>query len=502
MIGTQDPEMQFPQGTRFAPYIVLRNTSKQNLSVTVKAAYSKGSAPTELLLQNVSLPAKGVQQSDMTTLLTQVGLSNLNGYLNLEASFKGGVGDLLVATGSVDQTGTYVFAVEPVVEQKTKSKIVCYWNTLADTDTMLALWSFSKQDQELTLRLFYADSHYDLPVHLPANASTMMSFESIIREQKPDASGQIIPSNVTEGSAVLMGARNSLDDIYVASAESEFNVRTATCSGNCQSCVGVEEFFFSPDPVMFARSQTQMMDVTLIMTSGGGGPVGPLSTWSSNNTAIATVSNTSPNVGMATGVAMGSTNLNFFYEDAPGGPPFCIQYCQIVDITGEPPVTVQIPTRLVRADSPCAPMGTGALRIINNQNIIDCAGDVLATNQCGVYRNYTYILVDQNGNEILTPYTVTEIISNFTSTIPGAHPTPVTIVNTDPSTTDASDIQSVSYTTSPAHPMCLASNDHSAFTQTFSVLSNGSNYGLTTTISVMKGRYNGTYTVNGTITIP
>jgi hypothetical protein len=66
-------------------------------------------------------------------------------------------------------------------------------------------------------------------------------------------------------------------------------------------------------------------------------------------------------------------------------------------------------------------MGTGALRIINNQNVVNCAGAVVATNQCGVYRNYTYILVDQNGSEILTPYTVTEIFSNFTSTIPGAH---------------------------------------------------------------------------------
>jgi hypothetical protein len=340
MIGSQNPEMQFPQDTRFAPYVILRNTSRQNLSLTLKANYSKGLVPSEVLLQNVMLPAGKVQRLDMTNLLAKAGLSNLNGYINLATAFQGGVRDLLIATGSVDQTGTYVFAVEPVVEQTTKSKVVCYWNTFGDTDTMLTLWSFSKQDQDLTLRLFYRQSHYDLPVHLTASASTMMSFASIIREQKPDASGQVIPSNVTEGSAVLLSARDLLDDIYVASAESEFNVRTATCSGNCASCVGVESFWFDPNPDTIGVGAHQMMDVTVLMTSGGGGHVGSLSTWSSNNTSIATVSNTSPNVGMNTGMAMGSTSLYFFYEDAPGGPPYCNQYCQIVEIYGTPPVSV------------------------------------------------------------------------------------------------------------------------------------------------------------------
>jgi hypothetical protein len=39
-------------------------------------------------------------------------------------------------------------------------------------------------------------------------------------------------------------------------------------------------------------------------------------------------------------MAMGSTSLYFFYEDAPGGPPYCNQYCQIVEIYGTPPVSV------------------------------------------------------------------------------------------------------------------------------------------------------------------
>jgi len=388
MIGSQNPEMQFPQSTQFIPYVILRNTASRNLSVALKATYLSGPTPVDVPLGNILLSSEEVRRLDVMALLEKSGHAGLNGYLNLETTFTGDVRNLLIASGSFDQTGTYVFAVNPVVEQKTTSKIICYWNTIGDTDTMVSLWNFSKQDEDLTLRLYHRQGHYDLPIHLNANASTIMNVATLIREQKPDASGNIIPSDVTEGSATLMGPHDSFDDIYVVTSASIFNVRTATCGPDCSTCTGVEEFFFDPDPSSIAKGLTQQFSVTVIMTSGTSSNAAPLSSWTSNNTSIATVSNSSPNVGRATAMTPGSTSLSFFFEDAPGGPPFCDgAYCEIAQIQGDPPVTVQIPT---------SASDTKAAKVTyTGNNVIECDG----TNEgagWGYSRCVTYQLLDQN----------------------------------------------------------------------------------------------------------
>ena len=162
-----------------------------------------------------------------------------------------------------------------------------------------------------------------------------------------------------------------------------------------------------------------------------------------------------------------------------------------------------VPSKLVRESSPCGPAGgIGPLTIVNDGNVVDCSGNVIP-NQCGVYRNYTFEVLDQNGSEFLTPYTITESFSSFSSTIPGdTLPAPRTSSNTNPNDFFDSDLQYVGFTTSPSRPMCLASDDHNSFTQTFTVTVNGQSYPLTTTISIQRGRYNGTYEVNSTITTP
>jgi len=280
------------------------------------------------------------------------------------------------------------------------------------------------------------------------------------------------------------------------------NVETEDCDACTGGPVPVQSDTVTPPPsVSFSNisgvSVGQTANTTATVTpsnnttpislsiSGGAAIVSPTGTFTTTTNVV------------VKGLSAGTATLTATVTNPDGGTG-----TETVGSTSFP-VQVPVPTSLVRAASPCAPTGgIGPLTIVNDGNVVDCSGNV-TQNQCGVYRNYTFMVVDQNRSEFLTPYTITESFSNFTSTIPGdTQPAPRTSSNSDPTNFFASDIQYVGFTTSPTFPMCLASNDNDSFTQNFTVTVNGQAYPLTTTISIQRGRFSGTYEVNSTITKP
>lgn len=122
---------------------------------------------------------------------------------------------------------------------------------------------------------------------------------------------------------------------------------------------------------------------------------------------------------------------------------------------------------------------------------------MILTHQCGVYRFYLYQLLDQYGNPFNSSYSITEVMSDFTSTIPG---------DTAPSESSVSvsagqAFQDLQYL-GAASPGCLGSNDHESFTQQFYVSALGSRFPLTTVILISRGNFSGTAEVNSSITAP
>ena len=116
-------------------------------------------------------------QIDVPTALSAAGLKNFNGSINLSTSFTGKGGDLIVTSGSVDQTGTYVFEVEPQAVSATHSKFTNYWGVSDGNDTMFTLFNPTNAPQNVVATFYYADGsgRYVLPVHLDPQASTMIS---------------------------------------------------------------------------------------------------------------------------------------------------------------------------------------------------------------------------------------------------------------------------------------------------------------------------------------
>ena len=142
-------------------------------------------------------------------LFEAVGLRDFTGMINLSASFEGRPGDLVLATGSTDLSGTYVFAVEPQGLGRSFSKEGHYWKAADGFDTMFTLWNPTDKQQDLLVTFFFGqgEAPYKLPVTLGRNASTTIDVSKLIAAQQPDEDGNVIPFGTREGSMVFSNAQ-------------------------------------------------------------------------------------------------------------------------------------------------------------------------------------------------------------------------------------------------------------------------------------------------------
>jgi hypothetical protein len=131
-------------------------------------------------------------------MLTNLGLSGLNGDVNLTFSITGQGGDLMVATGSVDQTGNYVFPVPAEAIGQSFGRSIGHWTVANGADSMYSLWNPTNAGQDFVVTLYYGDGsgQYVMPVHLAAQASMTIDIGMLIAMGQPDANGNLIPNYI------------------------------------------------------------------------------------------------------------------------------------------------------------------------------------------------------------------------------------------------------------------------------------------------------------------
>jgi len=171
MVGAADPMMNFPAGTTFTPYSVLRNVSNAPISLTPAIWWMQGGQPHSARMQPLQLMPYQSQNMDVKGLLATAGLSNFNGSFNLVFEGDWKPGSLIATAGSVDQTKTYVFEVAPRSVTEGISKTMQYWSTGNGDDTMITVWEPADEAQDFVLTLSYSGGHYLLPLHLEARAT-------------------------------------------------------------------------------------------------------------------------------------------------------------------------------------------------------------------------------------------------------------------------------------------------------------------------------------------
>jgi len=306
MVGAPDRMMNFPNGTQFRPYVALRNTTSHPLGISLSVNWTNvdGTASRQAL-PTKTLPVLGSEQLDLKSELAKAGLGNVNGDLNVSASFNGHAGDLIVASGSVDESGTYVFEVTPQGIGESHSKQAAYWTVANGFDTMYSVLNPTNKAQDLVMTFYYADGsgRYKLPVHLAPNASTMVDLMMLIESHQPDAEGHTIPSAVSAGSAIIESSEGRKTPITVVVSGGTYNVQTATCGETCITCCGYINITINPSNFYCPVGESMQCDVEGTDCNGFVASFG--ANWSTSDPSVMTVDGS----GLVYGVGGGSATI-------------------------------------------------------------------------------------------------------------------------------------------------------------------------------------------------
>lgn len=328
MLGKPDPVMMpgFPKTTAFTPYLVLRNTTEKPLSVALQLSYMAGATAVSRTLRAESLAPLESRQMDLHSTLIAAGLRNFNGSVNLSASFTGKQGDLVLASGSVDQTGTYVFEVEAKGVGKSRIKFSNYWSVRDGNDTMITLWNPTSAPQDIVGTFYFANGNgnYMVAIHLAPQASAAIDIAMLIAQGKPDPNGNTFPANVGDGSAQFASAKGRRAWINLVISSGTYNVTTATCGENCIYCCGDSGFGINPGSFSLSLGDTMACASTAVDCNGQ--LIEPA--WSSSDSTVMTVDG----YGNVTGMKIGSADIIAVWDSAimvtgqecfSGGTPFC-----------------------------------------------------------------------------------------------------------------------------------------------------------------------------------
>ncbi len=353
MLGKPDPMMMpgFPKETTFSAYMSLLNTTERPLDIALQLNYMPGTgmpggAPVTRNLPAQHLAPFEAKQVELQGALNAAGLKNFNGSINLSTSFTGRGGDLILATGSVDQTGTYVFEVGAQGIGPSQSKFANYWGVANGNDTMFTLWNPTASAQDILATFYYGDGSgkYALPVHLDPQASTTIDMAMLIAEHQPDTSGNIISPSVREGSASFASAKGLNTFMTVVISGGIYNVSTATCGLNCIYCCGDSNPSIVPNPIFCPIGESMYCDAQV--TNCYGNVVSWQASWSSSNPSVMTVDGS----GKVTGISVGSAGITAnFAPISPTTGNICVE-------SGAPPPSC--PTGYTPVASAPANVGT------------------------------------------------------------------------------------------------------------------------------------------------
>jgi hypothetical protein len=106
MNGAADPMMNFPAGTTFTPYSVIRNVSNQVATATPTIWWMAGGTAHSALLPQITISAHQTSSLNIPALLSGAGLKDYNGSLNVVLDTKAPQAGLMVAAGSVSRYQT------------------------------------------------------------------------------------------------------------------------------------------------------------------------------------------------------------------------------------------------------------------------------------------------------------------------------------------------------------------------------------------------------------
>src|SRR5712692_4362361 len=277
---------------------------------------------------DATLAARQASHWTPEELSTELGLPKSSGMINLVFSYQGGPSDVIMASGSIDQTKSYVFEIIMKGVGKSIATLLKDWDVSNGNDTMISLLNLDEKGQDFWVTLFFDGGQYKLPVHLKAGGSTTFNISETIMLQQPDSDGHKIPPATLHGTAVLSAASPDPQWVNVGVSIGIFNVSTATCGGHCPYCANFTAFRVQADQGTAPVGQDTQFSSWALSSSGGWVDYTLQSTWFSSNIQVAQPSGST--VGAFTGVSPGSFAAEAF-ATLPAGSDTCPDYCDTMD---------------------------------------------------------------------------------------------------------------------------------------------------------------------------
>jgi hypothetical protein len=524
-VGTPSADSPFAGDGTFTPHVLASNLSNGPETVTVTVEYPQrdtqgttaksvlapigtkefdgesGTSVGQTTLASFQIPAYSTVDFSLFSELGELPLPLP--YASVRIQYSGAPGSVIAQVSSVDETQDLVVDARTMNEgDGWAGSGANPWHVDSQTESILFLTDESDMPARIGFHVVANGVTYHLTnLKLNPHETRAINIRKLRDAQNADFLKNRIPADASDGSVEWV----RIDNVAVTGRVVVIQKNQGTASAyDCCMCP-CPESYQSLSVVPF--SAYLIVGGSVLLAANGAyqacnhGPIDYIddsswATWTSGTTGVA-VMNTS-DYGEVDGVAVGTSSITVRYSDYVYTYNGVSCNGSLTPHQGTAGVTVQVPARLVHHDySPCAPGGVGPLQILTNGSVVDCSGATRATNFCGVNRNLIYELVDGTGTPIGFAYTIAEHFSNF-STTNSALKQPTALSASIPAGGLVGDYQYAGFT----YPTCLGSNDHSSYTQTWTVTVGGTQYNLSTVVSISLGEFSGTPEDNVNITTP
>lgn len=320
-IGTPSERSPYAGLGSFVPHVVVRNLTSAPQSVTISVEYAGESGPEQTVLAPVLL--EGYATKDIS-FDTAFGLLPLPlPFCSIRIQYNGPPGSVMAEVASIELKGDLVIDGRLANEgDGWAGSGANPWHLDAETESILFLTNMGDRDCRIGFRVDALGTPYFLTdLRLKPQETRAIDLRKLRDQQKTDFQGNLIPAQATDGSVLwivldkvaVMGRLVVLERHRGLASSYQCEI----CDGGCPpSYTGLS---VSPTVSSLLPGSTGQCTATAKYTDCNGSntysTVTTVASWTSNNTAVATVNN-STSKGLVTGVAGGTANITATYTDA------------------------------------------------------------------------------------------------------------------------------------------------------------------------------------------
>jgi hypothetical protein len=336
----------------FVPHVIVRNLTADPQAVALTLEYPGQDGTDQVTLAPITL--EGYTTEDIS-LEPSLGLLVLPvPFVSVRIQYSGYPGSVVAEVASVEQQSDLVIDGRLANEgDGWAGSGANPWHLDEETDSIQFLTNMGERECRIAFTVQAEGVHYYLTdLVLKARETRAIDLRRLRDAQKPDFQGNVLPADATDGSVNWIRVDNVPVMGRVVMLRRKRGLASSYACGTCRCPVTLFTASTSPGTVVGLPGGTQQFTCTATYRDCNSGQafvnVTSWSTWSSTNTPVATVNNTTQK-GLATAVAGGTAQIRATYTD-------CYQYTSLKDegctcvsnLTATPSSTcdVQVPTSL------------------------------------------------------------------------------------------------------------------------------------------------------------